>query len=262
MLRFAIAERDQSALPPIDLAGDVVIGSGPSCGIRLPAAVCRDAHMRIGHEVWTALADAIIDGAAVTAGASGTIGTGVVIEVGTYRIAIGPAPPGALASPPQRTESLARELVRSLLGSGAAPTLEIVAGPHAGAKRALAPPESTIVIGRGDEATWVIVDAELSRTHAEIKRGWDGAAIVDLDSKRGTRVNGARVKKREVALHDGDEVALGPIVMRFRDPAERHVRGEVPPPPAVVARPSPWPFVAFAVLAGLAVVGAIWILAG
>src|SRR6185437_1861680 len=90
-----------------------------------------------------------------------------------HRVRVAPAPEGASATP-QRTESLARELVRSLLGANAAPSLEVERGEHAGAKRSLAPPESVLVIGRGDVAGWAIPDGDLSKAHAEVRRGWDG----------------------------------------------------------------------------------------
>ncbi|MBA3396935.1 MAG: FHA domain-containing protein, partial [Deltaproteobacteria bacterium] len=212
----------------------------------------------------------------------GAIGAGIVIELGAYRVAIAPAPAGVTASPPQRTESLARELVRSLLGDGAAPSLEVERGPIVGAKRALPPPgergEATMVIGRGDEADWVIADEDLSRAHVEIRRGWDGVTLRDLGSKNGTLVDGVRVGQvvGPIRLGDGARIELGAVVLVFADPAERHLRGEpatggrptvttatpvttTPRPPLV--RPSPWPFVIAAAIAALAVVGLAWTLA-
>src|SRR5262249_34230845 len=159
-------------------------------------------------------------------------------------------------------------LVRSLLGDGAAPSLEIERGPHAGARRALPPPESRLIIGRGDEANWVILDEDLSRAHAEIRRGWDGVTVVDLGSKNGTRVDGARAGGGPAALRDGAALALGKVVFRFRDPAERHLVGEPAatplrarpmPGPAPSRTPSPWPFFAFTAIAVLALAALIWL---
>jgi len=276
MLRFEISEHHHGALPAIDLADDaVVIGSGEVARVRLPAEVARAAHVRIDGQTWTLLAESKVGGLMRAAGDSGRVGRGVIIELGTYRVRISAAPAGAVATPRQRTESLARELVRSLLGEGAAPSLEIECGTGAGARRVLPLPEATLVIGRGDEATWVIVDKDLSRVHAELRRGWDGVTVIDLGSKNGTRVDGVKIAGTPVELHDGAALALGDIVMRFRDPAERHLRGEPPaakpaPPRRVPARPassttrpvpSPWPAVVFAVIAGIAVAALIWILA-
>ena len=134
-----------------------------------------------------------------------------------------------------RTASLARELMRGLIG--AAPSLEIEKGPHAGAKRSLAPPESRLVLGRGDEAGWILDDEDLSRAHAEVRRGWDGIWIRDLGSKNGTKVDG-RVIEGDVLLRDGAVVELGGVALRFRDPAEKHLGGPEAEP---VVKPAPAP---------------------
>jgi hypothetical protein len=275
MLRFEISELDHGALPAIDVADDVVvIGSATPARIRLPSEVARAAHVRIEGQTWTLLAESKLGGIVRAAGDSGAIGHGIQLELGKYRVRVTAAPLGVAATSLQRTESLARELVRSLLGDGAAPTLEIERGTGAGTKRPLPPPEAVLVIGRGDEATWVILDEDLSRTHAEIRRGWDGVTVVDLRSKNGTQVDGKPVGNAPVELHDGQTLTLGAIAMRFLDPAERHLRGEsfeaAPAPPrarsaAVRLRaaggPWPWSVVVFAVIAALAIIALLWILA-
>jgi hypothetical protein len=272
MTRFEISEHGRDPLPVLDLADDVVIiGSGPSARVRLPPDAARAAHMRIEGQGWMLLAEARIGGMVRAAGDSGSVGHGMVLELGNYRVRVSATPAGAPASAPQRTESLARELLRNLLGDGAAPSLEIERGLQAGARRALAPPESGLVIGRGDEAHWVILDEDLSRAHAEVRRGWDGVSVVDLDSKNGTRVDGAKVGSEPVELRDGATLALGNLVMRFHDPAERHLRGEPPDvlpasrlSPAVPAArgiPGRWPFFAFVAIAVVALAALAWVLA-
>ncbi len=275
MLRVTVSEAGQPPLPAVDLDEPrVAIGSGAGARIRLPAAVAREQHRELGPEGWRALAEIVVDGAARAAGASGPIAGSVVFELGAYRVRVEPAPAGTAASPPQRTESLARELVRGLLGAGAAPTLELERGPSAGAIRALPPPEAALVIGRGDEAGWVIVDEDLSRAHAEVHRGWDGVSIRDLGSKNGTRVGGARIGEDGVLLGDGARIELGKVALVFRDPAERHLRGASDPAaaagrPDVAAHasvpgqsgPGPWIRLGALAIAAVAVAGLIWILA-
>ncbi len=256
MLRAEVSEAGQPPLPAIDVDGDLVIGSGAAARIRLPASAARDRHVEIAGGTWRALGEVKVGGAVQE---SGAIGDGVVLEIGGYRVRLAPAPAGAVAAPPQRTESLARELVRSLLGAGAAPTLVVERGPNAGAERPLAPPESVLVIGRGDGAGWVIADADLSKQHAEIRRGWDGMRVIDLDSKNGTRLDGASI--REAALHDGALLELGNLALRFRDPAERHLGGRTPA--AVPARPRRSPaafYIALSIMV-LALAGMAWVLA-
>jgi hypothetical protein len=240
VLRIEVSEEGQGALPAIDVDDAVVvIGSGAAARVRLPV---RDAaaggpsargavateHVRVEAGRWYALGPVRVDGVPRDAGDTGDIGGVVTLELGAYRVRIAPAPSDAPASTVQRTESLARELMRNLLGTAGAPTLAIERGAHAGAERPLAPPESTLIIGRGDEAGWIIADKDLSRMHAEIRRGWDGTRIVDLGSKNGTQVDGDRVGPEGMALRDGCVIELGPIVMRFRDPAERQLQGEAP----------------------------------
>ncbi|HUJ62349.1 MAG TPA: FHA domain-containing protein [Kofleriaceae bacterium] len=251
MLRVVVSERGQGALPAVDLDGAFAIGSGPAARVRLPAGAAEAEHVRIDGDTWR-----------MHDGRSGAIGDGVELAIGGYVVRIAPAPDGAVAASPQRTESLARELVRAMLGAGAAPTLEVERGPIAGARRALAPPESVLVIGRGDDAGWIIADDELSRLHAEVRRGWDGARVVDLGSKHGVRLDGARIGEAE--LHDGALVELGRCAMRFRDPAERHLRGEPAPRPAPPpAQPRPRSAAAFwtaLAIAALAVAALAWLL--
>lgn len=283
MLRFEVSEAGQEALPAIDVETDsVVIGSGTSATIRLPAPAARDVHVRIERDRWIAIGDVGVRdaGADATAtrraGDSGTIGAGVTFDVGGYRVRVAPAPAGSIASSPLRTDSIARELVRSLLGAGGAAAFEVERGPSPGTRRVLPPPEATIVIGRGAEATWVILDEDLSRAHAEVHRGWDGVSIRDLDSKNGTRLDGVVLTGR-APIRDGMRVELGKIALRFHDPAERHLRGDMetgttsatitrvdaattPSSPAT-RRGSPWPFALAATIASLAVAGLVWILA-
>ncbi len=276
MLRIMVGEVGRDALPAIDVvAPGVVIGSGPEAQVRLPVQAAAPAHVVLDDGRWRALAPVTADGRACVAGDSGPIAAVVTLELGGYRVVIAPAPPGTAASPPQRTESLARELVRGLLGQGAGPSFTIVHGPGAGATRLLPPPEATLVLGRGDEATWVILDEDLSRVHAEIRSGWDGVTVTDLGSRNGTRIGGARITG-PTTLHDGDVIELGTTQLRFDDPAERHLRGAPPSvrspdaqPPVTrevlderdVVSPASQATIAVAVLiAALAAIGMVWIL--
>ncbi len=261
ILRVEVSEVGQPALPAIDVAGGMVIGSGANAQIRLPAKAAQPAMVRIEDGTWTALANVSVDGAAKKQGETGAIADGTTFESGGYSVRVAPAPEGVPPSPPQRTESLARELVRGMLG-GAAPMLIVERGPGAGAKRNLPPTDVTMVIGRGDEATWPIADEDLSRTHAELRRGWDGTVLRDLGSKNGTLVDGVRVRE-SIVLHDGALIELGNVALRYEDPAERHLR---PTPAAGVRAVSASPsrtspvFVMAIVIAAIAIAGLVWIL--
>ena len=125
------------------------------------------------------------------------------------------------------------------------------------------------MIGRGDDAAWVILDNDLSKAHAEVRRGWDGTRIIDLESKNGTRVDGVLV--RDALLGDGSVIALGKVRIRFRDLAEVHMRGgtrtpavasPVGIPPATSPASPPSSLVSYAALAimVLALAGLVWVL--
>ena len=274
--RYTVSEADHEPLPALDLADNVVvIGSSASSRIRVP--VPHGEHAYVEGDRWNALADLAVDGVKQLAGSSGPIGGGVTLQLGVYRVRVEPSPHGVAVATPQRTESLARELVRGLLGANASPSLEIVRGPSAvtvGARRELPPPSDTsrIVVGRGDDADWVLLDEDLSREHVEVRRSWDGVTIRDLRSKNGTRVDGELVTEMH-ELRDAAAIAIGNVELIFRDPAERHLLGTPLEAPASASSdgepatpetppPSAWPFVIAAAIAGLAIVALAWVVMG
>jgi len=65
-----------------------------------------------------------------------------------------------------------------------------------------------VLIGRSVVCDVVIDCADLSRKHAEIQGDEWGWKIRDLNSRKGTHVNGERVELRR--LHDGDKITLAP----------------------------------------------------
>lgn len=236
MLRFEIIE-PSGPLPVIDLDDEVVIvGSSADARIRVPAAA--PIQIRFDGHAWTLLVETTISGMVRAAGDSGPIGHGMVLALGDVRVRVGAAPAGSPPTAPGRIAAVMRELARS-----APPSLELERGPGAGAVRALPRPEATFVIGCGDDASWVILDADLARAHCELHRTWDGTAVMDLGAKHGTRVDGVRVTEL-TPLHDGAVLGLGRVRLRFRDPAL--------PPRAPVVRRVPWLAIGVAVLALLA----------
>jgi predicted component of type VI protein secretion system len=227
--RIEVSEDGRPPLPALDIADTrFVIGSASTARIRLPASAARAEHVVIDGATWR------------TADGSGALGDRHTFQIGNYRVHVAPAPAGSVPTPPQRTESLARELVRGLLGVDGAPSLTVERGVLTGAKRTLPPPEASLVIGRGDDAQWIIDDPDLSKRHLEIRRSWDGVRAIDLDSKNGTRLDAAPL--REAELRDGSLLELGAIALRYRDPAERHLgAAEVATSPAEPTRTPPEP---------------------
>jgi pSer/pThr/pTyr-binding forkhead associated (FHA) protein len=82
-------------------------------------------------------------------------------------------------------------------------------------------PQSTVLIpfdddvvrvGRGHSADLRLDEPSVSRRHA-ILEGGAKPRILDDRSSNGTFVNGARVQ--QAALTDGDEIAVGRVVLRY-----------------------------------------------
>lgn len=158
------------------------------------------------------------------------------------------------------TDSVARRLMGELL-SGAAPTPELVVerGPAVGQRLHLPPPGARVVIGRGEGAGWIVLDPDLSRAHAAIDHRSDGAWLLDLGSKNGTRVDGVPAPRTGAGLRlaDGAVITLGATAIRVRDPAAGGAgdvaaggvatRTHTPPPAAEL--PPRWPIVLAAVVA-------------
>ena len=90
--------------------------------------------------------------------------------------------------------------------------LVVVAGARVGQTF---PVQHSTLIGRAEEASVQIDDAEISRRHALVRNiGEDRYIVEDLESRNGTVVNGVRIERSE--LHLGDRIQLGSrLVLQF-----------------------------------------------
>jgi pSer/pThr/pTyr-binding forkhead associated (FHA) protein len=70
-------------------------------------------------------------------------------------------------------------------------------------------------LGRGFSADLRLEDQSVSRRHAVVVDGGDGARILDDRSANGTFVNGRRVT--EAVLRDRDVIRLGHVTLVFRN---------------------------------------------
>lgn len=75
--------------------------------------------------------------------------------------------------------------------------------------------EGENVLGREPEASLWIDDASVSRRHARIVVGEDGATLEDLGSKNGTKLRGKKIGGAE-PLADRDEILVGSVPVLFR----------------------------------------------
>ncbi len=93
------------------------------------------------------------------------------------------------------------------------PALIMIQGPEPGSYCKL-PDNRVTTIGRSSRNTLRVVNPSVSRFHCEI--GWVNGAwvLTDLNSKKGTIVNGESLKGRKV-LRPGDIIRLSSVVFRF-----------------------------------------------
>ncbi len=69
-------------------------------------------------------------------------------------------------------------------------------------------------LGRSRDCDIVVDDANVSRTHAELRPRGGAWVVSDLDSTNGTRLNGRAIHTAEV-VRPGDEIELGASVLTF-----------------------------------------------
>ena len=70
-----------------------------------------------------------------------------------------------------------------------------------------------VLVGRSRECDVVVSDPNVSRRHAELRRGDDGWHVVDLGSTNGIKVNDRRVE--QAALRPGDRIRIGVTDLTF-----------------------------------------------
>ncbi|MHC4778260.1 MAG: sigma 54-interacting transcriptional regulator [Planctomycetota bacterium] len=92
--------------------------------------------------------------------------------------------------------------------------IRIIEEPEGEAESALLElTEEVITVGRGVENHIRINDAQSSRVHCQIERDGDSYKLVDLESRRGTLVNGRKVNVK--ILEDGDRIEIGKVAIVF-----------------------------------------------
>lgn len=97
------------------------------------------------------------------------------------------------------------------------PTLRVTGGELAGTVIRLEQEEATL--GRRQDADHVLGDMSVSRTHARLTRAAGAVIVTDLNSTRGTYVNGSPVETSVVVNH-GDEIMFGAVPMVLEHPRQ------------------------------------------
>ena len=91
--------------------------------------------------------------------------------------------------------------------------LRVIEGPDRGAVVALS--DASVVVGAGADVDLVLTDSGVSRRHLELAVVDNGVRVVDLGSKNGTRLLGARLSVAVVGV--GAEIVLGQTTLRVDD---------------------------------------------
>lgn len=209
--------------PPraIDAGPVALVGSGRGADVRIPDSALAPLHLRLARDgdavIALAAADGVeVDGRPLSLDEPVAV-TGRRLTVGSVALVV---VPWDAATPAVATDSLARALARELLTGAPPPELVVERGPGAGALRPL-PPGARLVIGRGSDADWIILDPELSRRHVTIAHKADGVYAWDAGAKNGATVGGVALPRGEPGrrLTPGERLELGATTLWLRDPA-------------------------------------------
>lgn len=211
----------------------IVIGRSPGADVRLPERSVSEHHATLERSGGSyALCDeGSTNGTRVgevdlVAARPRLLTTGDEIVLGPFaiRFELGPVRTGVTA--PERTASLARRMLRDLVGpqhpAASPPRVTVIEGPDAGLSVSLGEPPATLIVGRGEGAGLSLSDADASRSHAELVRDADGVTARDLSSKNGLVINGKPVRERR--LKHGDVLTLGNNALVYDDPAEQAIK--------------------------------------
>lgn len=226
----------------------IVIGRSAGADVRLPGQGVSDTHATVeqndGHYTVRderSLNGTALNGEALVPSRPRALEDGDEIVIAEFSIRFYSGPLTRHATTPERTASLARRMLRELLGAESEaslpPYLHVRAGPDAGTRINLAEPPSRLTIGRGNEADLVLADVDVSRLHVEIIRSLDTTVARDLESKNGIEVNGKPLRERR--LRHGDVLGIGSTSLLYQDPAERALKALEREPVLTLTRTQP-----------------------
>ncbi|MDQ3034426.1 MAG: FHA domain-containing protein [Myxococcota bacterium] len=226
----------------------ILIGRGAGADVRLPHASVSTRHATIeqrgGRYVIVdhgAVNGTHVQGARIVPDRPKPLRDGDRISIGAFELAWKEGVAVSSSPTAERTASLARRLLRDVLGPGApeGPRVVVLNGPDEGRTFAIPAPPATIVIGRGDTCDLPLADADASREHVDLVVDLDGVIARDRGSKNGLLVNDRRVPERR--LVDRDELLIGSTLIVFEDPVESALRAAEQAPDEALPAPAPPP---------------------
>ncbi len=75
--------------------------------------------------------------------------------------------------------------------------------------------KDNIVVGRLESADIVLPDPAVSRVHARVVEQGGVHLVMDLQSRKGTRVNDQPVEDFATQLNDGDRIDVGGVLLTY-----------------------------------------------
>lgn len=217
---------------------EFVIGRGDVADLRLPDPAVSLNHARICRQedrlMITDLGSrngSVVGGAPLAEGQSVAWEFGQQLAIGPYLLCHERDVPSVEASEAVEadgTAMLARMMVEEVLGDQAqAHSLVVIAGPNLGQWLQIAARDGEATIGRGQEATLQLSDADVSRIHARLVSDRQGMLwLEDLHSKNGVRIGGESISER-VTVTTGDEISLGQTVLRYGETVDVYLKASV-----------------------------------
>ena len=211
----------------------IVLGRSPGADVRLPDLGVSEHHATLEHSgAGYALRDenstngTRVGTTDLVAARPRLLSPGDLIEIGPFLLEFELGSVRGGVTPPERTASLARKMLRDLLGpshpASLPPRVYVQEGPDEGLSVRLAEAPAALVIGRAEDAGLTLSDVDASRSHVEITRDADGATARDLGSKNGLIVNGKVMRERR--LKHGDSLTIGRNLLVYEDPAEQAIK--------------------------------------
>lgn len=209
----------------------VVIGRGEGCDVRIPHRSVSQRHVSLrarGAEF------VLVDegstngtrhlGLKLPPAVPKRLGKRELFRLGAIWIEIVETTAAPTRNVRDRSKEQALALVQTELseaGEDARPLLVVEEGPDAGLSM---PVEQTLILGRSQEAEFILADPDISRRHVEITVRGDNLVVKDLGSKSGTFLDDRPLTGTETVWRAGQKLSLGSSVLSFSYPAAEALR--------------------------------------
>jgi pSer/pThr/pTyr-binding forkhead associated (FHA) protein len=210
----------------------ITLGRAASCDILLPHDAVSAVHARIrrGDGSWFVCDCGSTNGTrlgnrALAPGEELPFGPGQRIEIGDFLITMVTGGPSAGETSREGTRSIARRMVREVLGALGPgqdnPELLVVTGGARGTRLIIRDGSAHTIGSASDDALRLDAPGVVAH-HAQVKRDLLGAELAPLCDAP-VRVAGVVLTASRL-LEDGDAIVIGDAQLEYSDPAARYLR--------------------------------------